>query len=162
MISRPTAKDDRPVVDQLFRSLMRESELGRYLTSYPAGMAIHRYGEPCAGVLIVTQGAVRISQPMENERSRTLTIVRTGGAVGLTSCLSETPCRYTALAETAVTGYFVPIEIMQKRLAEHPEAYMTLIQLLSTSLQEAYVHLLASRVQKSKGDREVELHGRKA
>jgi len=140
------------VIDRLFRFLMRGSELSRYLTSYPAGTAIHRYGEPCTGVLIVKQGAVRISQPLENGRSRTLTIVRTGGAVGLTSCLSETPCRYTAIAETPVTGWFVPIEVMQQRLAEHPEAYVTLIQLLSTSLQEAYVHLLARRVQKSKGE----------
>jgi CRP-like cAMP-binding protein len=149
MISGPTAKDERPAVDRLFRSLLKTSELARYLTCYTAGTVIHRYGEPCSGVLIVTQGAVRVSQPLDDGRYRTLTIVRTGGAVGLTSSLSEAPCRYTALAETQVEGYFVPNDLIKQRLQDNPEAYLLLVKLLSSSLQDAYACLRTSRSQQS-------------
>ena len=153
MITRPTAKDERPVVDRLFRSILASSELDRYQASYPAGTAIHQYGEPCSGVLLVAEGAVRISQPLDNGKTRTLSVVRAGGAVGLTSCLSETPCRYTAIAETAITGHFIPIPVIQERLREHPDAYMGLIRLLSWSLEEAYAHLRASRSRRVPGAR---------
>jgi CRP-like cAMP-binding protein len=156
MISGLAAKDDRPAVNRLFRSLLKAEELDRYLTSYPAGTVIQQYGKPCLGVLLVRDGCARVSQPLDHGRTKTLCVVRTGGAVGLTSCLSDVPCRYTAQAETPVNGYFVPAELIHERLREHPEAYASIVQLLSSSLQAAYAHLRESRSQKPPRTHETE------
>jgi CRP-like cAMP-binding protein len=156
MISGPTAKDERPAVDRLFRSLLNAAELDRYLISYPPGTVIQQYGKPCLGVLLVKDGCARVSQPLDHGRTKTLCVVRTGGAVGLTSCLSDVPCRYTVLAETQVNGYFVPAELIHERLRRHPEAYASVVRLLSSSLQAAYAHLRESRSQKPPRTQEIE------
>jgi CRP/FNR family transcriptional regulator len=91
--------------------------------SIPSGTQLYAQGDICAGILFLTKGKVRVVRQHENGQSVLLYYFSEGEQcnVNFTSSYNSAPAVGTAIAETDLEGYDVPVELITKLFIEDKE-----------------------------------------
>ena len=86
----------------------------------PQGMQLYLQGDICSGILFLTKGRVRVVRQNENGQSVLLYYFSQGEQcnVNFTSSYNSAPAVGTAIAETDLEGYDVPVELIAKLFIE--------------------------------------------
>ncbi|PHR53640.1 MAG: Crp/Fnr family transcriptional regulator [Arcobacter sp.] len=99
--------------------LIRESTL----IKVPKGTVLYEQGDICADILFLIEGRVRVSRHHENGQSVLLYYFEQGEQcnVNFTSSYNSAPAVGTAIAETDLEGYDIPVDIIAKLFVEDKE-----------------------------------------
>ena len=86
----------------------------------PDGTKLYTQGDICSGILFLTKGRVRVVRQNENGQSVLLYYFSKGEQcnVNFTSSYNSAPAVGTAIAETDLEGYDVPVELVTKLFIE--------------------------------------------
>ncbi len=89
----------------------------------PQGTQLYAQGDICAGILFLTKGKVRVVRQNENGQSVLLYYFSKGEQcnVNFTSSYNSAPAVGTAIAETNIEGFDVPVELISKLFIEDKE-----------------------------------------
>ena len=89
----------------------------------PSGMKLYSQGDICADILFLTKGRVRVIRQHENGQSVLLYYFEQGEQcnVNFTSSYSSAPAVGTAIAETDLEGYDVPVGLIAELFVEDKE-----------------------------------------
>jgi len=107
-----------------FSSLAKKSQeellaSSTYIT-VPKGTTLYSQGDICADILFLTKGRVRVSRHHENGQSVLLYYFEQGEQcnVNFTSSYNSAPAVGTAIAETDLAGYDVPVDLIARLFVE--------------------------------------------
>lgn len=86
----------------------------------PKGTTLYSQGDVCTDILFLTQGRVRVSRHHENGQSVLLYYFEQGEQcnVNFTSSYNSAPAVGTAVAETDLAGYDVPVDLIARLFVE--------------------------------------------
>ena len=86
----------------------------------PSGMKLYSQGDICADILFLTKGRVRVSRQHENGQSVLLYYFEQGEQcnVNFTSSYNSAPAVGTAIAETDLEGFDVPVGLIAELFVE--------------------------------------------
>ena len=86
----------------------------------PKGMQLYAQGDICADILFLTKGRVRVTRQHENGQSVLLYYFEQGEQcnVNFTSSYNSAPAVGTAIAETDLEGYDIPVELIAELFVE--------------------------------------------
>ncbi len=86
----------------------------------PAGTQLYAQGDICADILFLTEGRVRVTRQHENGQSVLLYYFEQGEQcnVNFTSSYNSAPAVGTAIAETDLEGYDIPVELIAELFVE--------------------------------------------
>ncbi len=89
----------------------------------PSGMKLYSQGDVCADILFLTKGRVRVIRQHENGQSVLLYYFKQGEQcnVNFTSSYNSAPAVGTAIAETDLEGYDVPVGLIAELFVEDKE-----------------------------------------
>lgn len=89
----------------------------------PIGTQLYAQGDICSDILFLTKGRVRVVRQHENGQSVLLYYFSQGEQcnVNFTSSYNSAPAVGTAIAETDLEGYDVPVELVAKLFVEDKE-----------------------------------------
>lgn len=89
----------------------------------PSGTTLYSQGDVCADILFLTKGRVRVVRQHENGQSVLLYYFEQGEQcnVNFTSSYNSAPAVGTAIAETDLEGYDIPVELIAKLFVEDKE-----------------------------------------
>jgi len=89
----------------------------------PSGIELYSQGDICHGILFLTKGRVRVVRQNENGQSVLLYYFSAGEQcnVNFTSSYNSAPAVGTAIAETELEGFDVPVELISKLFIEDKE-----------------------------------------
>lgn len=89
----------------------------------PSGMKLYSQGDICADILFLTKGRVRVSRQHENGQSVLLYYFEQGEQcnVNFTSSYNSAPAVGTAIAETDLEGFDVPVGLIAELFVEDKE-----------------------------------------
>jgi CRP/FNR family transcriptional regulator len=89
----------------------------------PQGAQLYAQGDICAGILFLTKGRVRVVRQNENGQSVLLYYFSQGEQcnVNFTRSYNSAPAVGTAIAETPLEGFGVPVELISKLFVEDKE-----------------------------------------
>jgi len=89
----------------------------------PSGMQLYTQGDVCTDILFLTKGRVRVVRQNENGQSVLLYYFEQGEQcnVNFTSSYNSAPAVGTAIAETKLEGYDIPVELIAKLFVEDKE-----------------------------------------
>lgn len=89
----------------------------------PIGTQLYAQGDICTGIIFLTKGRVRVVRQNENGKSVLLYYFSQGEQcnVNFTSSYNSAPAVGTAIAETDLEGYDVPVELVAKLFIEDKE-----------------------------------------
>jgi len=89
----------------------------------PSGTTLYSQGDVCADILFLTKGRVRVIRQHENGQSVLLYYFEQGEQcnVNFTSSYNSAPAVGTAIAETDLEGFDIPVEIIAKLFVEDKE-----------------------------------------
>ncbi|WP_368029235.1 Crp/Fnr family transcriptional regulator [Arcobacter sp. s6] len=89
----------------------------------PAGTTLYSQGDVCADILFLTKGRVRVARQHENGQSVLLYYFSQGEQcnVNFTSSYNSAPAVGTAIAETDLEGFDLPVELIAKLFIEDKE-----------------------------------------
>jgi CRP/FNR family transcriptional regulator len=107
-----------------FASLSQKSQeellASSIFITVPKGTTLYSQGDVCADILFLTQGRVRVSRHHENGQSVLLYYFEQGEQcnVNFTSSYNSAPAVGTAVAETDLAGYDVPVDLIARLFVE--------------------------------------------
>ena len=86
----------------------------------PKGTQLYAQGDVCADILFLTKGRVRVTRQNENGQSVLLYYFEQGEQcnVNFTSSYNSAPAVGTAIAETDLEGYDIPVELIAELFVE--------------------------------------------
>jgi len=89
----------------------------------PQGTQLYAQGDLCAGIFFLTKGRVRVVRQNENGQSVLLYYFSQGEQcnVNFTSSYNSAPAVGTAIAETSLEGFSVPVDLVSKLFVEDKE-----------------------------------------
>lgn len=89
----------------------------------PSGMQLYAQGDICSTILFLTKGRVRVVRQHENGQSVLLYYFEQGEQcnVNFTFTYNSAPAVGTAIAETKLEGYDIPVELIAKLFVEDKE-----------------------------------------
>lgn len=89
----------------------------------PIGTVLYSQGDICADILFLTKGRVRVVRQHENGQSVLLYYFGQGEQcnVNFTSSYNSAPAVGTAIAETELEGFDIPVELISKLFIEDKE-----------------------------------------
>jgi len=89
----------------------------------PQGTELYAQGDICTDILFLTKGRVRVSRHHENGQSVLLYYFEQGEQcnVNFTSSYNSAPAVGTAVAETELEGYDIPVEVIARLFVEDKE-----------------------------------------
>ena len=89
----------------------------------PQGTQLYSQGDICAGIFFLTKGRVRVVRQNENGQSVLLYYFSQGEQcnVNFTSSYNSAPAVGTAIAETPLEGFDIPVELISKLFIEDKE-----------------------------------------
>jgi CRP/FNR family transcriptional regulator, anaerobic regulatory protein len=111
----------------------------------PQGVQLYAQGDICNGILFLTKGKVRVVRQNENGQSVLLYYFSEGEQcnVNFTSSYNSAPAVGTAIAETDLEGYDVPVELIAKLFIEDKEfqryvfdQYVNRLESMATVIEE--------------------------
>lgn len=93
------------------------------LKKIPQGTQLYAQGDICSGILFLTKGRVRVVRQNENGQSVLLYYFSKGEQcnVNFTSSYNSAPAVGTAIAETEIEGFDIPVELISKLFIEDKE-----------------------------------------
>jgi len=150
--------------DRLFCDLPAEAlesfDSIKSVVLHPRNATLYGEGSAPKAIFLLCEGRARLSVCGEKGRRLTLRIAGPGEILGLSSCLSGSPCELTAEtvdeAKVAVVGQ----KELLKFLRNHREACLHVVHLLSQDLHHAYDRVRSvglARTRRARGTR-VRLH----
>ena len=111
----------------------------------PQGTLLYSQGDICAGIFFLTKGKVRVVRQNENGQSVLLYYFSQGEQcnVNFTSSYNSAPAVGTAIAETPLEGFSVPVELISKLFIEDKEfqryvfdQYVNRLESMATLIEE--------------------------
>ena len=89
----------------------------------PVGTQLYAQGDICVDILFLTEGRVRVTRQHENGQSVLLYYFEQGEQcnVNFTSAYNSAPAVGTAIAETDLEGYDIPVELIAELFVEDKE-----------------------------------------
>ncbi|MAD40978.1 MAG: Crp/Fnr family transcriptional regulator [Arcobacter sp.] len=121
----------------------------------PQGVQLYAQGDICNGILFLTKGRVRVVRQNENGQSVLLYYFSQGEQcnVNFTSSYNSAPAVGTAIAETSLEGYDVPVELIAKLFIEDKEfqryvfdQYVNRLESMATVIEEVRFLSLDTRL----------------
>ncbi|KAB7887349.1 Crp/Fnr family transcriptional regulator [Poseidonibacter ostreae] len=121
----------------------------------PQGMQLYAQGDICNGILFLTKGRVRVVRQNENGQSVLLYYFSQGEQcnVNFTSSYNSAPAVGTAIAETQLEGYDIPVELVAKLFIEDKEfqryvfdQYVKRLESMATVIEEVRFLSLDTRL----------------
>lgn len=109
-----------------------EKELGA-----AAGTELFVQGDVCGNILFLTEGSIRVFRRHETGQEITLYFLEPGEQcnVNLNSAFTNTPAIGTAVAETDITGYLLPAEIVRQLYTEELPYQQYVFELFAKRLE---------------------------
>ena len=91
--------------------------------SIPQGTKLYSQGDICAGIFFLTKGRVRVIRQNEKGQSVLLYYFSKGEQcnVNFTSSYNSAPAVGTAIAETSLEGFSIPVDLVSKLFIEDKE-----------------------------------------
>jgi CRP/FNR family transcriptional regulator len=121
----------------------------------PSGTQLYAQGDICTDILFLTKGRVRVVRQHENGQSVLLYYFSQGEQcnVNFTSSYNSAPAVGTAIAETNLEGYDVPVELVAKLFVEDKEfqryvfdQYVNRLESMASLIEEIRFLSLDTRV----------------
>jgi len=121
----------------------------------PKGTKLYSQGDICSGILFLTKGRVRVVRQNENGQSVLLYYFSQGEQcnVNFTSSYNSAPAVGTAIAETELEGYDVPVELISKLFIEDKqfqkyvfEQYVNRLESMASLIEEVRFLSLDTRL----------------
>lgn len=125
------------------------------LKKIPQDMQLYAQGDICDGILFLTKGRVRVVRQNENGQSVLLYYFSQGEQcnVNFTSSYNSAPAVGTAIAETDLEGYDIPVELVAKLFVEDKEfqryvfdQYVNRLESMATVIEEVRFLSLDTRL----------------
>ena len=109
--------------DRLETKSQEELLLASTFMKVPSGMQLYAQGDDCSTILFLTKGRVRVVRQHENGQSVLLYYFEQGEQcnVNFTSSYNSAPAVGTAIAETDLEGYDIPVELIARLFVEDKE-----------------------------------------
>lgn len=109
--------------DRLETKSQEELLLSSTFMKVPSGMQLYAQGDDCSTILFLTKGRVRVVRQHENGQSVLLYYFEQGEQcnVNFTSSYNSAPAVGTAIAETDLEGYDIPVELIARLFVEDKE-----------------------------------------
>jgi len=121
----------------------------------PSGMQLYSQGDICSTILFLTKGRVRVVRQHENGQSVLLYYFEQGEQcnVNFTSSYNSAPAVGTAIAETDLEGYDIPVELIARLFVEDKEfqryvfdQYVKRLDSMATLIEEIRFSSLDTRI----------------
>lgn len=121
----------------------------------PKGTELYRQGDICADILFLTEGRVRVSRHHENGQSVLLYYFEQGEQcnVNFTSSYNSAPAVGTAIAETDLAGFDIPVDVIAKLFVEDKEfqryvfdQYVKRLDHMATQIEDIRFSSLDTRI----------------
>jgi len=121
----------------------------------PQGTQLYAQGDICSGILFLTKGKVRVVRQNENGQSVLLYYFSQGEQcnVNFTSSYNSAPAVGTAIAETELEGFDVPVQLISKLFIEDKEfqryvfdQYVNRLESMASMIEEIRFSSLDTRV----------------
>lgn len=108
---------------KLKKSSQEELTASSTFIKVPKGTELYQQGDVCADILFLTEGRVRVSRHHENGQSVLLYYFEKGEQcnVNFTSSYNSAPAIGTAVAETDLAGFDIPVDVIAKLFVEDKE-----------------------------------------
>ena len=102
--------------DELPKKYKKMLEKYAMKITMPADTLLYEQGDICHGILFLTKGRVRVYRHHESGQTVTLYYLEAGEQCNLnfTSALSSAPALGTAISETEIEGFDVPVQYIAK------------------------------------------------
>ncbi|WP_434511404.1 Crp/Fnr family transcriptional regulator [Desulfitobacterium sp. AusDCA] len=126
--------------DETWKKLI---DLGK-LREYAAGEIIFLQDQPSQGLVCLQQGRIKTCIIFPNGTEKLLTILNAPCILGETPLIDNgmNTCSAFALNPTKIT--FIPSDLTQKFLSEHPELYMVIMRIMAKKMR--WMHLQADEM----------------
>lgn len=121
----------------------------------PVGTVLYKQGDVCADILFLTKGRVRVVREHENGQSVLLYYFEQGEQcnVNFTSSYNSAPAIGTAVAETDLEGFDVPVELIAELFVEDKEfqryvfdQYVNRLESMASLIEEIRFYNLDTRL----------------
>ena len=121
----------------------------------PSGMQLYSQGDICSTILFLTKGRVRVVRQHENGQSVLLYYFEQGEQcnVNFTSTYNSAPAVGTAIAETELEGYDIPVELIARLFVEDKEfqqfvfnQYTSRLEAMATMIEDIRFSSLDARI----------------
>lgn len=121
----------------------------------PSGMILYSQGDICADILFLTKGRVRVVRQHENGQSVLLYYFQQGEQcnVNFTSSYNSAPAVGTAIAETDLEGWDIPVELISRLFIEDKEfqryvfdQYVNRLDAMASMIEEIRFSSLDTRI----------------
>lgn len=141
--------------DRLETSSQEELLNSSTFIQVPSGMKLYSQGDDCATILFLTKGRVRVSRQHESGQSVLLYYFEQGEQcnVNFTSSYNSAPAVGTAVAETDLEGYDIPVELIARLFVEDKEfqryvfdQYVKRIDSMATQIEDIRFSSLDTRL----------------
>lgn len=109
--------------DKLEKKSQEELLSSSTFMKVPSGMKLYAQGDICSDILFLTKGRVRVVRQHENGQSVLLYYFEQGEQcnVNFTSSYNSAPAVGTAIAETELEGYDIPVELIARLFVQDKE-----------------------------------------
>ncbi len=121
----------------------------------PSGTELYAQGDICADILFLTKGRVRVVRQHENGQSVLLYYFQQGEQcnVNFTSSYNSAPAVGTAIAETDLEGWDIPVELISRLFVEDKEfqryvfdQYVNRLETMACMIEEIRFSSLDTRI----------------
>jgi CRP/FNR family transcriptional regulator len=113
---------------------------------YAAGAVLYRQGDPPAALYVLQTGRVKLYR-QSKDKCQILALPVPGDCLGAESLPTGAPSPYSATTLTPVTAIYLPPDVLQPLLDEHPDFQEVFLRLITDRLKQfvTLVHDLAFR-----------------
>jgi CRP/FNR family transcriptional regulator, global nitrogen regulator len=136
-------------ISTVFRQIGMGQNYAPAVVAFERGKTIFFPGDPAERVYFLTKGAVKLSRVYEAGEEITVALLRENSVFGVLSLITGQRADrfYHAVAFTSVELISVPIEQVEKAMAQNPELAMLLLRGLSSRIlqTEMMIETLAHR-----------------
>lgn len=126
---------------QLPQEALQELESIKLTNIYPKGAVLFFEGQAPRGVYMLCRGRVKLSVCSADGKQLILRIVEPGEMLGLSSVVSNLPCKATAETLETCQVNFIKKEDFLRFLRERPEGCFRVAEHLSRNYHTAYVQI---------------------
>lgn len=130
---------------QFYKSLSDGSKqlIQKYIktVNIPKGMELFSQGDICFDILFLVKGTVRVYRIHDNGQEITLYYLENGEQcnVNLNSAFTKTPAIGTAMAQSDLTGYMLPANIVKELYTKEPAYQQFIFSLFALRLESMAV-----------------------
>lgn len=124
--------------DRSLAQFVRALEPVKSIVNLPKHARLLEEGQWPEGIFVLVRGSVKLFVALKGGKTLILRVVQSGEVLGLSATMSSKPAEYTAETLSPTQFLYVPRKDFLALLELHPEICVSVVEVLSHQLREAF------------------------